>query len=165
MRKMLTVLLVGLMLFGLAASALAMGDGSSNKQARIEQAANKIKVKNLQGYDLLLSLREEGKANRERIKANQQQVKELIQAAREAKNKEILPVIKAQRSANQVLRADLKTLWESQKGNWEAMKADRQAQDQVQMQSIMDQIISTRQLINAKLVEIKTAQELFIQAL
>ncbi len=165
MRKMLTLVLMGLMLFGLAGSALAVGDGADNKQARTEKAANQIKVKELLNYDQLLSLREEGQASREQIKAENQQIKELIQAAKTANNKEILPVIKAQRSANQSLRADLKNLRESQKGNWEAMKVARQAQDQAQMQSILDQIIITREAINTKIAAINAAQDQFIQAL
>ncbi|PKM78789.1 MAG: hypothetical protein CVU90_00515 [Firmicutes bacterium HGW-Firmicutes-15] len=164
MRKMLTLVLMGLMLFGLAGSALAVEVGADN-QSRIEKAADKVKVKELLNYDQLLSLREEGKANREQIKADNQQIKELIQAAKAAKNEEILPVIKEQRSANQALKADLKTLRESQKGNWEAMKAARQAQDQVQMQSIMDQIISVREAINTNLVEISADKVQFIEVL
>lgn len=164
MRKMLTLLLMGLMLFGVAGSALAVGEGTDNKQARIEKA-NQVKVKELLNYDQLLSLRAEGKANRELIKADNQKVKELIQAAKAAQNKEILPVIKEQRSAGQALKADLKTLWETQKDNWVAMKVSRQAQDQAQMQGIMDQMISTREAINTKLVEMNTAKLEFIKVL
>jgi hypothetical protein len=165
MKKMLILVLTGIMLLGLTATTLAASDPSGGKAAKVDKADSQIKVKDLQGYDQLLQLREEGKATRDEIKADKQQLKDLIKAAKDTKNADALPIIKQYRSELQGLRDELKSLRTTQQGNWEAMKTARQAGDQSQMQAIMDQILNTRQALNAQLVNVKTSVEEFIQAL
>lgn len=165
MKKMLSLLLTGIMMFSLIATTLAASETPGGKQANVNRAANQIKVKDLQGYDQLLQLREEGKATREQIKADKQELKGLIKAAKDGQNEAALPIIKEYRADLQGLRAELQSLRATQLGNWETMKVARQAGDQTQMQTIMDQIISTRQALNAQLLEIKTTVDQFNQAL
>lgn len=164
MKKILTLLLAGIMLLSFTAVTLAAGDASGGKQAQ-ENKTSQIKVKDLQGYDELLQLREEGKATREQIKAGKQDLKDLLKAAKDTQNEAALPIIKEYRANLQGLRTDLQTLRTTQKSNWETMKTARQAGDQTQMESILEGIISTRQALNAKLVEIETSVDQFIQAL
>ena len=165
MKKLIILLLTGIMLLGLASTTLAASDAAGGKQVKVDKTESQFKVKELQGYDQLLKLREDGKATMEQIKTDKQPLKDLIKAAKDTKNTAALPIIKQYRSDLQGLRDELKSLRTTQQGNWAAMKTARQAGDQTQMQTIMDQIVSTRQALNTQLLKVKTTADQFIQAL
>jgi hypothetical protein len=165
MKKVLILLLTGLMLFGVTATTLAAADSGAGTQTQPNNSESRIKVKDLQGYDQLLQMREDAKTTKDQIKADRQNLKDLIKAARDAKNTAALPVIKQYRTELQGLRTDLQSLRTEQKTNWADMKDARQAQDQAQMQTIMDRILSTRQALNDQLLKIKNTADEFIQAL
>lgn len=167
MKKILVLLVAVLMVFGLVGAAFAESGSAGEPQPAAENAAkvHHPKVKDLQGFDQLIQLRAEGKATRDQIKANHDQLKSLVQAARQSKNKQALEALKPFKSTLKQQHADMKALGTTQKGNWEAMKEARQANNEAQMQTILNQIISTRQTINSKLLEIKTTLDQMIQAL
>ncbi|MGE5406031.1 MAG: hypothetical protein ACM3PP_13970 [Candidatus Saccharibacteria bacterium] len=167
-KKLIALMLACLMLLSITGTALAEEPALPDTQAVVNEVqANdnsegkligQYSVKNLTGYAELLKLRAEGKATREQIRANQVKIKDAEKQARLAK-KDIKAIVLAYRTQHKQLSADLKNLWTTQKANWAAMKAARQAKDKAKMQAVMTQILTTRQAINAKLVEIKTAQE------
>ncbi|MFZ5652348.1 MAG: hypothetical protein ACOY4I_16065 [Bacillota bacterium] len=166
MKRIIVMVLAAIMIFTLAGAAFA--EGTDGVAAPLPGNTEKVKhprVKDLQGHDQLLQLREEGKAIREEIKADHQQIKSLAQAARQSKNKEDLNAVKPYRETLKQLHSDLKGLRAAQKANWEEMKAARQADDVARMQSVMNKIISTRQSINANLQEIENTLDRIIQAL
>jgi len=167
MKKFLVLLMATLMVFGLVGAAFAeSGSGEGPQPAAGDSVkVHHPKIKDLQGFDQLEQLRAEGKAVRDQIKANHDQLKSLVQAARQSKNKQALEALKPFRNALKQQHADMKALGTTQKGNWEAMKEARQANNEAQMQTILNQIISTRQTINSKLLEIKTTLDQMIQAL
>lgn len=154
MKKILSLALAGLMSVAITGSAFA-ADGTTAK----------IKVKDLSGYQQLLDLRETGKSTRDQIRSEGQDIKGQVQAARQDKNKDALAGVRSLRPALKQLRVELKDLWTTQKGNWQAMKEARQAQDQTRMESILSQILSTRQAINDKLTQIKAVEDQIVQAL
>lgn len=167
MKRFLVLLMAALMVFGMVGSAFATSsaDGVPTPAAEAVVQAHHPKIKDLQGYDQLLQLRAEGKATREQIKGDRDQLKPLVQKARQDHNKAALEALKPNRENLKQLHADLKALWATQKSNWEAMKAARQANDVTQMQAIMNQIIGTRQDINAKLVAVQSTLEQMLQIL
>lgn len=165
MKKIIVLLLTGLMLFAVTATSLAATDTGAGTQTQQNNSASRVKVKDLQGYDQLLQLREDAKTTKDQIKADRQSLKDLIKAAKDAKNSAALPVIKQYRSQLQGLKTDLQSLRTEQKTNWGDMKDARQAQDQTQMQTIMNRILSTRQALNDQLLKIKNTTDEFVQAL
>lgn len=167
MKRFLVLLMAALMVFGLAGSAFAAGstDGVQTPATEDVVKAHHPKVKDLQGYDQLVQLRADAEATREQIKADHDQLKILVQATRQDHNKAALEALKPYHETLKQLHADVKALHATQKSNWEAMKAAQQAEDEVQMQTIMNQIISTRQDINAKLVTIESTLNEMIQIL
>lgn len=146
MKKLLTGILTAVMVVGLAGSVYA-ADSAETK--------TKVRVKDLPGYSELIELRGEAKEFREQIKAERQQIKALKMQARQDKNKQVFTELKSLRPEVKQLHDELKVLRETQKSNWEAMRAAKQAGDQAQMESIMDDILATRGAINAKLEEVK----------
>lgn len=155
MKKILGIALAGMMVLGFTGSALA---------AEPTEAA-KIKVKDLPGYQQLVTLRSEGKAIREQIKNERQQIKTLIQQAKQDKNKEVLQNVKALRPDVKQLRDELMQLRETQKANHVTLKEARQANDHARVENILNQIVSTRQEINAKLTQIKSEADQLLLAL
>lgn len=161
MKKSLAILMMGILLLGYSGTALAVPSEQTDTRMGQKQAADRIKVKDLQRFDQLRQLREEGKATRQQIKADRVEVQKLIQSARDTH----LPIIQQYRAELQGLRADSKTLAATQKSNWEAMRTALQAQDQGAMASTMNRIVKTRQEINQQLANIETTLAQFIQAL
>ena len=101
----------------------------------------------------------------EQIKSERQKIKPMVQEARQAKNKEVLTSVKDLRPEVKQLREELKELRSTQKSNWAAFKEARKAKDQNQVESILNQIVTTRQDINAKLNQIKALEEQLLQTL
>jgi len=172
MKKIITTLLLtGLMSVSLVGGAFAADstttptDTPTTGVVTQVNSVSHIKVKDLQGYDQLLQLRADGKAIREQIKSDRSQLKDLILAARQAHNMSALQALKPMRDALKQQSSDLKTLWTTQRGNWQAMKEAHQANNADQMQTVMNQIVSTRQAINAKLGDIKATLDQMIQSL
>lgn len=155
MKKIVSFALAGLMVAGMAGSAWASGTENTGQ----------IRVKELPGYQQLLDLREEGKSIRGEIQQERLQIREMLQEARQEKNKEAVAGLKEIRPSLQQLRQERKELLENQKNNWEAMREARKSGDQEQMESVLNQITSTRQDLNGKLAEIKTVTDEIMQVL
>lgn len=169
MKKLLSMILVLVMLVGGAGSALAAEENTSldvteeilMEEAKDEGKAERPKVKELQGYDELLQLREHAKNLKTEIKGNHQQIKEM----RKSIKKDGLADIKAKIDSLKQLKQERKTLRATQKNNWQAMKSARQAKDQSQMQNIMNDILTTRQALNDTLEQVVDIQEEILAAL
>lgn len=169
MKKLLSMILVLVMLVGGAGSALAAEENTSldvteeilMEEAKDEGKAERPKVKELQGYDELLQLREQAKNLKTEIKDSHQQIKEM----RKNIQKDGLADLKAKIDSLKQLKQERKTLRATQKNNWQAMKAARQAKDQSQMQNIMNDILTTRQALNETLEQVIDLQEEILASL
>ncbi|MCX5780907.1 MAG: hypothetical protein NTV45_08845 [Firmicutes bacterium] len=165
MKKSLTILLVGILLLGFCGTTLAAPQETADTLRGQKQAENRIKVQDLQRYEQLRQLREEGKAIRGQIKEERVTLQGLIPKARETKDQTALPIIKQYRTELRGLRTDLKDLGVEQKANWQTMRTFLQTQDQGEMASTMNKIVNTRRDINQQLSNIKTTLAQFIAAL
>ncbi|MEW6697347.1 MAG: hypothetical protein ACOY35_11395 [Bacillota bacterium] len=169
MKKLLSMILVLVMLVGGAGSALAAEENTGlnvteeilMEETLDEGKAERPKVKELQGYDELLQLREQAKNLKTEIKDNNQQIKEL----RKTNKKDGLGDFKAQIDRLKQLKQERKDLRVTQKNNWQAMKTARQAKDQSQMQNIMNDILTTRQALNETLEQVVDLQEEILASL
>lgn len=174
MRKLLVIFLSALMLLGIFGGALAHAEDAYAVPdiAPADQALdnnenglmNSVKVKDLQGYDRLLQLREAARAMRAEIKSDRVVIIRLVKEAKKAKNQDALTTLKNGLAAIKQIQAERVALWSTQKQNWAEMKAARKAKDQAKMQDILtNKIIPTRIALNEKLQAILSAQNDLIQ--
>lgn len=155
MKKIVSFALTGLMVVGIAGSALAADT----------TAAAEFKVKDLPAYQELVNLRADGKAIWEQIMSERQEIKPLVQEAWQSKNEAVLTSVKDLRPEAKQLREELQQLRSTQKNNAAALKEAYKAGDQNQAESILNQIVTTRRDINDKLTQIKAAEDQILQTL
>ncbi|MTV51089.1 hypothetical protein GJ688_19845 [Heliobacillus mobilis] len=141
-------------------------DGNSGESTENSNIKT-LKVKELQGYDQLLTLRAEAVQIRSQIAQNNKTINNLGPSFKKSSNKtQAKSIIANYRTQIKQLRTDLKTLWATQKTNWTDMKIAKKAKDSATMQQIMtDKILVTRTDINSKLSSIVTLQQQTIQSL
>ena len=117
MKKAITIFIALLLLAGLTGAALAADSG--NNAPGQEQKIKLSLLKGLNGWETLLSEREEGKDLRQAIKADLTELKSLVRQARENNDTEKLASSKELRGQIKPLREEIKQLEAEKKAAWQ----------------------------------------------
>ncbi|MGE5421899.1 MAG: hypothetical protein ACM3QW_01420, partial [Ignavibacteriales bacterium] len=135
---------------------------NENKVLKSElKVKGKYSVKSLAGYQELLKLRTEAQTVIREIAHNHTGVVQAIVSAKHD-NKDVSAIVKTYREDQKKHHNQLKSLWQTQKTYWAAMRTARHAKDKAKMDEAMKQILTGRRLINDQLIQIRDDQDKFI---
>lgn len=160
----LMVLMAAVMLLSATTGVFALDETAAEGGAPRGMENSQVFM-NIPGYDEFVSLREAGQELRAGFQANQEDLKQMGKVIKETENLEAAELALSYKEDAKALKEAQKELGQVQKAAWQAMKAAIEAEDAAQMESVMQELISGRQALNANLQSAIALQEELIAAL